>query len=111
MGLDKDTRDRAESFREQRLACVSDLAHDRRRILEPERLGFAAFSYVLGNFVAFGVVCAFVYSMTLLPALLSILPLRAPRRMPSDKSLPFFDRFGAFVVRTPHASALVHRLF
>ena len=36
--------------------------------------------HVLGNFVAFGVVCAFVYSMTLLPALLSILPLRAPRR-------------------------------
>ena len=33
--------------------------------------------HVLGNLVAFGVLCAFVYSMTLLPALLSILPLRA----------------------------------
>ena len=31
---------------------------------------------VLGSLVAFGVMCAFVYSMTLLPALLSILPLR-----------------------------------
>ena len=35
--------------------------------------------HVLGNLVAFGVLCAFVYSMTLLPALLSLLPLRAPR--------------------------------
>ena len=34
--------------------------------------------HVLGNLVAFGVFCAFVYTMTLLPALLSILPLRAP---------------------------------
>ncbi len=57
--------------------------------------------HVLGNFVAFGVVCAFVYSMTLLPALLSILPLRAPRRRAERPA--FFDRFGAFVVerRTP----------
>ena len=51
---------------------------------------------VLGNLVAFGVLCAFVYSMTLLPALLSILPLRArPGR--ADRS-GLFDRFGAFVV-------------
>ena len=51
---------------------------------------------VLGNLVAFGVVCAYVYSMTLLPALLSILPLRAPRGDPARTD--FFDRFGAFVV-------------
>ena len=51
---------------------------------------------VLGNLVAFGVVCAYVYSMTLLPALLSILPLRAPRGGPDRTD--FFDRFGAFVV-------------
>ena len=43
---------------------------------------------VLGNLVAFGVLCAFVYSMTLLPALLSILPLRA--RPHGDD--PAFDR-------------------
>ena len=62
---------------------------------------------VLGNLVAFGVLCAFVYSMTLLPALLSLLPLRAPRVRrgrvvffaPVDIERPgFFDRFGAFVV-------------
>ncbi len=51
---------------------------------------------VLGNFVAFGVFCAFMYSMTLLPALLLVLPLRAnPVR--AGRSA-FFDRLGAFVV-------------
>ncbi len=56
---------------------------------------------VLGNLVAFGVLCAFAYSMTLLPALLAVLPLRA-RRARVGGSV-FFDRFGAFVVarRTP----------
>ena len=52
--------------------------------------------HVLGNLVAFGVLCAYVYSMTLLPALLSILPLRAPRARAGRTD--FFDRFGAFVV-------------
>ena len=52
--------------------------------------------HVLGNLVAFGVLCAFVYSMTLLPALLSILPLRT-RPIGAGQPL-FFDRFGAFVV-------------
>ena len=52
---------------------------------------------VLGNLVAFGMLCAFVYSMTLLPALLSVLPLRArPGR--AGRSA-FFDRLGDFVVR------------
>ena len=51
---------------------------------------------VLGNLVSFGMLCAFVYSMTLLPALLSVLPLRArPERAWRSA---FFDRFGAFVV-------------
>ncbi len=50
----------------------------------------------LGNLVAFGMLSAFVYSMTLLPALLLVLPLRAnPGR--TGRSA-FFDRFGAFVV-------------
>ena len=52
--------------------------------------------HVLGNLVAFGVLCAFVYSVTLLPALLSILPLRT---RPSATERPsLFDRLGAFVV-------------
>ncbi len=50
----------------------------------------------LGNLVAFGVLCVFLFSITLLPALLSILPLRA-RTVRSDKS-PFFERFGDFIV-------------
>ena len=51
---------------------------------------------VLGNLVAFGVLCAFVYSMALLPALLSLLPLRAPRARAAGSG--FFDRLGDFVV-------------
>ncbi len=52
--------------------------------------------HVLGNLVAFGVFCAFVYTMTLLPALLSILPLRAPRVR--SEGTAFFDRFADFVI-------------
>ena len=51
---------------------------------------------VLGNLVAFGVFCAFVYSLTLLPALLSILPVRA--RKARIEGAVFFDRLGQFVV-------------
>ena len=52
--------------------------------------------HVLGNYVAFGVFCAFIYTMTLLPALLSILPLRA-RRVQSEGT-DFFDRLADFVI-------------
>ena len=52
--------------------------------------------HVLGNLVAFGVMCALVYAMTLLPALLSILPLRAPRARPDRPG--FFDQFATFVI-------------
>ena len=52
--------------------------------------------HVLGNLVAFGVLWAFIYSMTLLPALLAILPLRA--RPARAGQADFFERFGAFVI-------------
>ena len=51
---------------------------------------------ILGSLVAFGVLCAFVYSMTFLPALLSILPMRA--RQARSEQRAFFETFGAFVV-------------
>ena len=51
--------------------------------------------HVLGNWVAFGVLSAFIYSMTFLPALLAVLPLRATRARP--ESSVFFERFGEFV--------------
>ena len=51
---------------------------------------------VMGNLAAFGMLCIFLYSITLLPAMLSLMPLRA-RLIPAGQSL-FFDRFGAFVV-------------
>ena len=53
--------------------------------------------HVLGNCVAFGVLCAFVYTMTLLPALLALLPLRAPR-VPATEGSSFFDRLADFVI-------------
>ena len=52
--------------------------------------------HVLGNFVAFGVLCTFVYSMTLLPALLSILPLRT--RLLQSEQPAFLERFAEFVI-------------
>ena len=51
---------------------------------------------VLGNYVAFGVLCAFLYTMTLLPALLSLLPLRARAARPGGRA--FFDRLADFVI-------------
>ena len=51
---------------------------------------------VMGNMVAFGAMCAFVYSVTLLPALLSVMPMRG-RSVRAGK-LDFFDRLGRFVV-------------
>ena len=52
--------------------------------------------HLLGNYVAFGVLCAFVYTMTLLPALLSIMPLRPPRARSEGSA--FFDRFADLVI-------------
>ena len=52
--------------------------------------------HVLGNLVAFGVFCAFCYCMALLPAILALLPLRAPR-LREGKPL-FFDRLASFVI-------------
>ena len=52
--------------------------------------------HVLGNWVAFGVLCAFVYSMTFLPALLSVLPLRGARTQ--ARSGVLLEGFADFVV-------------
>ena len=57
--------------------------------------------HVLGNLVAFGVFCAFVYSMTLLPALLSILPLRATA-LRSDRPLVFVTALPISSLHTAH---------
>ena len=50
----------------------------------------------LGNFVAFGIFLAFVYAMTVLPALLSFFPLRL-RAAPTGRR-GFFDRLADFVI-------------
>lgn len=52
--------------------------------------------HALGNLVAIGVVSAFVYSMTFLPAFLSLMPVRV--KPASESHRPLFDRFGDLVV-------------
>ena len=51
---------------------------------------------VMGNIVAFGAMCAFAYSVTLLPAFLSVLPLRAWQKHEARTDL--FDRLARFVI-------------
>ena len=51
---------------------------------------------VMGNIVAFGSMCAFVFSVTLLPAFLSVLPVRT-RKMRENRQ-DFFDRLSRFVI-------------
>ena len=59
---------------------------------------------VMGNMVAFGSICAFVFSVTLLPAMLSVMPLRT--RAVRDRKTQYLDRLGQFVV-THHLFLLV----
>ncbi len=51
----------------------------------------------LGNFVAMGVMVAYVYSVTFLPAMMAVLPLRI-KPHPEDKTL-VMDRFADFVIQ------------
>ena len=50
--------------------------------------------HVLGNFVAFGVLCAMMYSFTFLPALLSVLPIRTSG---TQNEQIFFEKFADFI--------------
>ena len=51
---------------------------------------------IMGNIVALGAMLAFVYSVTLLPALLSMMPIRASSKQ--SIGVQFFDRLATFVV-------------
>ena len=51
---------------------------------------------IMGNIVAFGALAAFVYSVTFLPAFLSIMPMRSRPARAGASDL--FDRLGQFVV-------------
>ena len=59
---------------------------------------------VMGNIVAFGTMCAFVYATTLLPAFLSVVPLRG--RSARQGGAGVFDHFGRFVV-SHHIALLI----
>ena len=51
---------------------------------------------IMGNVVALGAMLAFVYSVTLLPALLSVIPIRVSSKQ--SIGVQFFDRLATFVV-------------
>ncbi len=55
---------------------------------------------VMGNIVAFGSMIAFAYSVTLLPALMSIVPMKIPSRAPAQQegNAVFSERLGHFVI-------------
>ena len=55
----------------------------------------------LGNFVAFGIAASFLLSVTFLPALLSLLPMRAPKAQRRDD--PAMAAIAEFVVRRRNA--------
>jgi len=50
----------------------------------------------LGNIVAFGMVAAFAYSVTFVPAVMAVLPIRV--RVRTRKRPPMMDRFASFVI-------------
>ncbi len=50
----------------------------------------------LGNIVAFGMIAAFAYSVTFVPAMMAVLPVRVRQRSPTH--LPLMDRFASFVI-------------
>jgi predicted RND superfamily exporter protein len=54
---------------------------------------------LLGNLTALGVMVAWFYSMTFIPAILSILPIKAPKR--SKLTYSFIDKLSDFVISKP----------
>jgi|TARA_B100000959_G_scaffold53292_1_gene55446 hypothetical protein len=50
----------------------------------------------LGNIVAFGMIAAFAYSVTFVPAMMAVLPVRVRQR--NSTHLPLMDRFASFVI-------------
>ena len=61
--------------------------------------------HVLGNMVAVGMLFTFIYSIVLLPALLSVLPMGAPRLRSGRENV--FERLGELRRRAPHGDSVV----
>lgn len=61
----------------------------------------------LGNITAMGILAAWMFSLTFLPALLTVLPIRQPKVIRTDDTAPnIYDRLAAFIVRN-HRRVLV----
>ena len=59
----------------------------------------------LGNISAFGIMAAWFFSVTLLPALIAVLPLKAPKE--DGRMHGLMDRFGKFLVRRQNPVLLI----
>ena len=91
---------------ERRAAIVHSLQVNSRPIFLTSlttMIGFLSLNFsemppfrVMGNIVAFGALCAFVYSVTLLPALLVLMPIRASAGKKDGSD--FSERLGRFVI-------------
>lgn len=55
----------------------------------------------LGNLTAIGIAMAWFFSLTLLPALVSLLPIRLPSPETRLKSLDWMTQFSGFITRSP----------
>ncbi len=60
----------------------------------------------LGNITAIGMTMAFIYSVTLLPALLAILPVKAKVRKSKKFQLAWYEEFGKYVSQRPKKMAI-----
>ena len=91
---------------ERKVAIVHSLQINARPIFLTSittMIGFLSLNFsemppfrVMGNIVAFGAMCAFVYSVTLLPALLAVMPVRV--KVKQKQGMEFSKTLGNFVV-------------
>ncbi len=91
---------------ERKAAIVHSLQTSARPILLTSvttAIGFLSLNFsemppfrTMGNIVAFGAMSAFVCSVSLLPAMLSMIPMRSPSKRQGGTE--FFDRLSSFVV-------------
>jgi len=61
----------------------------------------------LGNMTAIGMTAAFLYSLTILPALLMILPVRVKIKDPSTIKDSWYEKLGKYVSAKPRQMALI----
>ncbi len=64
----------------------------------------------LGNITAMGMTMAFIYSITILPALLAILPIKATAKKGKKIKIAWYENFGKYVSERPKKMAIISSL-